>query len=300
MLLLFCSDQLAPRSPDPAYEAEVTVADQLNMPYALLDFEALVYDGDAARAVRRVPSQAIPTPAIFRGWMLTPAQYSQLYEALADRGVSLVNDPAAYRHCHYLPEWYPLLADLTPKSVWLAVEAALAPEARRAALQPFGNQPLLLKDFVKSRKHEWLEACYIPSALDDPVVERVIRRFVELQGPDLNEGLVFREFVALEPLGQHSKSAMPLTKEFRLFFLDGSLCFATAYWDEGDYQGALPPLDLFLAPAQRVQSRFFTMDVARGVDGRWLVIELGDGQVSGLPENADLLAFYTSIQDRWQ
>ena len=33
-------------------------------------------------------------------------------------------------------------------------------------------------------------------------------------------GLVCREFVELEPLARHSKSGMPLTKEFRLFFLD--------------------------------------------------------------------------------
>ena len=68
----------------------------------------------------------------------------------------------------------------------------------------------MLKDFVKSRKHEWAEACFIPSASDRASVERVVRRFLELQDDDLSEGLVFREFVEFEPLGRHPKSGMPL------------------------------------------------------------------------------------------
>ncbi|HEY3063178.1 MAG TPA: ATP-grasp domain-containing protein [Chloroflexota bacterium] len=46
---------------------------------------------------------------------------------------------------------------------------------------------------MKSRKHEWNEACFIPSAADRAGAERVVKRFVELQGDDLAQGLVFRE-----------------------------------------------------------------------------------------------------------
>ncbi len=37
------------------------------------------------------------------------------------------------------------------------------------------------------------------------------------------------------------------------------------------------------------------MDVARRVDGSWLVVELGDGQVAGLPDTAAIPAFYMSL-----
>ena len=37
------------------------------------------------------------------------------------------------------------------------------------------------------------------------------------------------------------------------------------------------------------------MDVARRSDGSWLIVELGDGQVAGLPENAAIPAFYESL-----
>ncbi len=164
-----------------------------------------------------------------------------------------------------------------------------------ATLQPFGDRPVILKDFVKSRKHEWDEACYIPSASNLQAVEHVVTRFLQLQGEDLNEGLVFREFVEFEPLTKHSKSAMPLTKEFRLFFLDGQLILSTPYWEEGDYHGVIPPLDMFCTVAKNVQSRFFTMDVAKKLDGTWMIVELGDGQVAGLPYNADVNSFYSGL-----
>ena len=166
-------------------------------------------------------------------------------------------------------------------------------------LQPFGTAPLVLKDYVKSRKHEWKEACYISSAADRGSVERVVRRFLELVDDDLNEGLVFREFVNFEPLAQHSKSGMPLTKEFRLFFLDGQPVFWTEYWEEGDYAGIVPPVEPFTKIAAAVKSRFFTMDIAKRLNGDWMIVELGNGQVAGLPENADVDGFYRAINENW-
>ncbi|WP_420082992.1 ATP-grasp domain-containing protein [Treponema primitia] len=45
-----------------------------------------------------------------------------------------------------------------------------------------------------------------------------------------------------------------------------------------------------------VQSNFFTMDIARKADGGLTIIELGDGQVSGLPQRADKTDFYGEIK----
>jgi ATP-grasp domain, R2K clade family 3 len=151
---------------------------------------------------------------------------------------------------------------------------------------------------IKSRKHEWAEACYIPSAADAAVVERVVRRFLELQGDDLNEGLVFREFVPFEPLTTDSTSGTSLTREFRLFILDGEPILSAEYWEEGDSSGDVPPIGQFDVNTRRVRSRFFTMDVAKRVEGSWTIVELGDGQVAGLPDRADVNAFYRALSQR--
>jgi hypothetical protein len=299
MNMIFCSDDLDRRKPDEAYSAEVAAVDRVGAQSFLVNFDALVNNGDAVKAVRRVPEQAEPCVAMYRGWMLKPSAYSRLYEALATKGLRLINDPAAYIHCHYLPESYSVIEQWTPRSVSLKIEGELDMDRIMVLLQPFGPAPLVLKDFVKSRKHEWDEACYIPSASNRSSVERVVRRFLELVDDDLNEGLVFREFVNLEPLTQHSKSGMPLTKEFRLFFLDDKLVFWTEYWEEGDYAGISPPVDQFTKIAAAVKSRFFTMDVAKRRDGDWMIVELGDAQVAGLPENADVDGFYRAIAEHW-
>jgi hypothetical protein len=294
--LVFCASPLDGRAVDPAFAGEAAAAVACGLPCDLLDFEALVDAGSPERAVRRVEASPAPVLAVYRGWMLRPATYAALYAALAARGVRLINDPAAYRHCHYLPEAYPVLAGHTPRTVWLRTGPDVRMDRIMEALAPFGAAPVVLKDFVKSRKHEWAEACFIPSAADAGAVERVVRRFVALQGEDLSEGLVFREYVPLAPLGRHPTSALPLSEEYRVFYLDGRPLYWSDYWETGTPSGP-PPLERFDAVAAAVRSRFFTLDVAKRRDGGWLIIEPGDAQVAGLPDRADPLAFYGALRD---
>ena len=296
MLFVLCRDPLEPGRPDRSFQFEVAEIERLGLAYILVDHDALVRGDDVAQVIRRIPEQTEPVTAMYRGWMMTPNQYRQLYDALASRNIRLVNDPDQYRHCHYLPESYPIIERLTPRSVWLTGDLSI--NRIMEVLTPFGDRPVIIKDFVKSRKHEWAGACFIPSAADRVAVERVVSRFLELQGDDLNEGLVFREFVEFRPVGVHPKSGMPLTEEYRIFWLDARPMFWSPYWEDGDYAGTGPPLDLFAETAAAVRSRFFSMDVARRIDGAWLIVELGDGQVSGLPRESDARSFYEALSRR--
>jgi hypothetical protein len=108
-------------------------------------------------------------------------------------------------------------------------------------------------------------------------------------------GLVFRELVELEALTAHSKSGMPLTKEFRTFFFEGAPLLTERYWEEGDYGDDAPPPDFFAGIARNVRSHFFTMDVARTRSGGFTIMELGDGQVSGLPDRLSPARFYEAL-----
>ncbi len=296
MLFVLCSDPLEPARPDRSFQAEVAAISKLGLSYVLVDHDALVRGDDAARVVRRVPEQSEPFTAVYRGWMMTPPQYRLLFDALARRNLRLINAPDQYRHCHDLPECYPIIERLTPRSVWLTGDLSI--ERIMKVLTPLGDRPVIIKDFVKSRKHEWADACFIPSAADRDAVERVVGHFLELQGDDLNEGLVFREFVEFRPIGVHPKSGMPLTEEYRIFWMDAQPLFWSPYWDEGEHVGAVPPLELFAETAAAIRSRFFSMDLARQIDGAWLIVELGDGQVSGLPRNDDARPFYEALSRR--
>lgn len=297
MQIIFCSEPFFPLQVDSAYETEFQTAKQLGFEVDLIDFESLIEEEDSQKAIRKVAKKDNLVAAIYRGWMLKPNKYKQLFDSLAERNINLINSPEEYKHCHYLPESYSLIENYTPATVYIEIDKDVDFDKIFQLLSRFGNKPIILKDYVKSRKHEWNEACFISSASNHSEVERVVKRFIELQDEDLNEGLVFREFIEFQPLAEHSKSNMPLTKEFRLFFLNGKLLDCFEYWDEGDYSKTYPPQEIFTDVAQNIKSKFFTMDIAQSVNGKWYIVELGDGQVSGLPENANTYEFYQKLKN---
>ena len=295
MRIVFCSEPFYPHKPDYAYEKEAAAALNNGFEIELFSFEDLT-ENNISNAFRKIQPYENEEPAIYRGWMLKPAVYEILYNELKSRNLILINSPEEYQHCHYFPESYEIIKNYTPESIFMPYDENFNFENLHSRLAVFGDNPLIMKDYVKSRKHEWNEACFISSASNREAVERTVKRFLELQGEDLNEGLVFREFVRFEPLANHSKSGMPLTKEFRLFFLNGTLVYAAEYWEEGDYREANLPTDLFAGIAKDVKSNFFTMDIAQKTDGSWSIVELGDAQVAGLPDKANENLFYESIQ----
>lgn len=294
MRVVFPSDPLDKRSVDESFALERDAATHAGFASSLIDSEALDA-GDFARAVQRLPERADRETVIYRGWMLTVASYAQLYDALRARGYALINDAAEYQHAHHLPESYPILSGATPRAVWTTTGRDFDLPATMQLLEPFGASPVVVKDYVKSQKHHLHEACFIPRANDPVAVAAVVSRFVELQGDTLAGGLVFREFLELAPLAIHSKSGMPLTVEYRVFFLQGRVLCRAEYWEEGDYAGESLPENLFAGIARNVRSNFFTMDVARRATGEWIIMEVGDGQVSALPERLDPEAFYGAL-----
>jgi hypothetical protein len=290
--ILFCSSMLSPREVEPDYADEHAAAKAAGFSVGLVD-HSLVTSGEARNALRG--ARNLTGSAIYRGWMLKPREYEVLHAELASRGVVLVNDSAAYRFCHYLPESYAAIEGRTPRTVWMPLTGTLDIDAIMQLLRPFAEGALVLKDYVKSQKHYWSEACFIPCASDRVAVERVVRRFLELQGPDLNEGLVFREFVPLRIVGRHERSGMPLSAEVRTFWYDRQLVLAEGYWHGFENLSAEVPLALFADVVARVPSRFFVMDLALREDGVWTVVELGDGQVSGLQDPGSAPAFYAKL-----
>jgi hypothetical protein len=71
------------------------------------------------------------------------------------------------------------------------------------------------------------------------------------------------------------------------------------YWEEGEYQPSKPDTAKFEQIAQNVASNFFSMDIARQKNGELIIIELGDGQVAGLPDSTDRNEFYQQLKNCW-
>jgi hypothetical protein len=297
MKIIFCEDPISENNPDSMYIDEVAAATHVGLEFELIDYKALVEHNNAARAVRDIAARDEIEAAVYRGWMISAKQYAALYDALMSRGIQLLNDSVQYTHTHHLPKSLPIIKAQTPRTVWMETDGKhLSYDAIMELLLPFAGRPLILKDFVKSEKHYWFEACYISSASDISAVETVVKRFLELRGDSLEGGLVFREFVDFMPLIEHPRSQIPLVKEYRIFFLNAQPIATVRYWDvEGYDESDEPGSELFADVAQQIGSRFFTMDVAQRSDGEWMIVELGDGQVATLPTDIDLDDFYQML-----
>lgn len=294
MRILFCNNFLEPGKVDPDFEREQIAAKAAGFATALLSFEALE-SGDMRDCLRRIKPFEQEETALYRGWMLRPEQYRDLYAALLKRNVRLLTSPEAYQHCHYLPESYNRIASVTAEGTWQKPGEELNKDSIQTLLAPFGKSAVVIKDYVKSEKHYWEEACFIPDASNVAKATSVINRFLELRGTSLNVGLVVRRFEELQFLTHHSASGMPLTKEYRLFFFKGKLMATYPYWSEGEYDTEAPNTTVFEKLAQSIESPFFTMDIAQKTSGEWIIMELGDGQVSGLPKPQITPHFYVNL-----
>jgi hypothetical protein len=290
-LILYPSSSLQPTAPDSAFEAEAEHAAKVGFSVGLVDLE----DRDHAR-LRRVPDGA--GDVLYRGWIVDLDAYRRMSEAVVARGHRLVTDPAAYQHCHHLPEWYEAVGggENTARSIWIPGTTFDLDVVTAAVREAFGSGAVILKDYVKSRKHEWFDACFMSAADDDANVRRVVGNFLRLQDEALVGGLVFREFVHLRRIGLHPKSKLPLVNEHRFFVLDGRPFYSAPYWADGDYGGARPTADVIAPILPRVASRFYAVDVAEKEAGGWLVVELNDGGSAGIPEGGTTATFYAGLR----
>jgi hypothetical protein len=284
--LLFCSDPIDPRKPDDAFRTEVEAAQACGFKFLQMDHEALDHDHNARRAIRHIRDEG-PIAAVYRGWMLRADDYRLLYDALTDAGIVLVNTPEQYTACHHMPEAYPHVAPWSAATIWLNLNRALDQDAIGATLAIFGSRPVVLKDWVKSQAAGyWDEACFIPDASDMKTVMRVVSRFLELQGESIIGGLVFREYI---PLAR----ADGQIKEWRAFILDGEPLGCWPRFAIKDHRP--PPAVLLKAVARSLPARFATADFAQSETGRWIVVETGDGQVSGMPDAAPVADMFLAL-----
>ena len=262
------------------FAAEAAAARQAGIPVAVIDHDAITQSGDARQAVARVP-EGHPD-AVYRGWMVRAAQYEALAGALAARGTALRTTPAQYQRAHELPGWYQAFAGLTPDSAWTSGDDRAAFDKARAELGASG--PAVVRDYVKSMKHYWETAMYIPDLADADTAWQVASRFRALREEEYTGGFVLRRF---EPF---------TGGEARTWWVNGQCALITPHPDTPQSPPAEPRSLPLAQIAQRVTAlgvAFATVDLALRADGTWRVVEVGDGQVSGLPGTtpaADLIA----------
>lgn len=270
---------------------ETRAARDLGATVGLVDHDALLagYPGDA---IRRIPADA--GPAWYRGWMIPAARYAALETALAAHGTPLRITADQYRSAHELPGWYTRFQDVTPHSAWFAHDPDQPlPDAELTTLADTliaaGATGAIVKDYVKSAKHRWDTACYVPDLTDRAALGRVVAAFLAEQADFLAGGIVLRAFEDFTAPDGHAPSA-----QARVWWLDGRPILVTAHPDT-PRTPVEPDLSGLADRVRTLPARFLTTDLVRRNDGIWRVVEVGDGQVSDLPAGRDPSALLTHL-----
>lgn len=278
MLLLVPCDPINPRRPDEHFAAETAAARAADWGIGLYDHDRVV--AGSSDAVRWPAGGT--GPVLMRGWMLSASHYAVLEEQVVTAGGTMVTSASQYKCAHELPGWYRTFRDLTPQSAWIEGNDPAALVAASSALPEGGA---VIKDYVKSLKHRWEDACWIPNVRDIARLTRTAKTFVELRDRDLQGGLVVRAFERLEG------------PELRTWWIDGTCRMVTAHPDTPDQMPAdRPSFDDASAAVLSLNCRFVTLDWAKRADGGWRVIEVGDGQVSDRPRSMDAEAFIAALR----
>lgn len=277
LYILFCESAIYPNKVDEDFEDQFMAAKQNGFETLLYNMEDLINADKYSLATSKIKPSNNLVNVIYRGWMLTPQQYSTLYNDLLLKNYKLINTVQEYQNCHYLPDSLKFIENRTPETIFEKLENENSIDKLIQKSKVFGQKPVILKDYVKSEKHHWETACFVKNASNTENLNEAINNLITLRGNDLNEGIVIREFVSLNALAIHSKSGMPLTEEYRLFFCNKKLVGIYDYWKEGEYKLAKPDPTPFEEIARQINSNFFSMDIARKENGELIIIELGDG-----------------------
>lgn len=203
------------------------------------------------------------------------SDYEGRCRELAAEGITLVHSPEQYLLATELPRWYPLIEDLTPKSIWFDAPPDVSDVAGVL------RWPVFVKGQRQTSRHN-----RALSIVSSPVeFERAMRAFKE--DPILRwQKVVCREYLRLRLVEDPSPDRIPSSFEFRTFWWRGELAGMGRYWWEGKpYPITEPERRAAVAIAQEAASRlklpFLVVDVAQTDEGRWVVIECNDAQESG-------------------
>lgn len=294
MKILFPSEPFALKIVDSSFEVEYDSA-------KLVGFEVYLYDHDEYTKNNvlktTLPSkEGNPENIILRGWMFEEFKYKSFYNSLLYHGYQLINGPSQYVEAHHLPEYYKYILEHTAKCWW----------SNRWSEHPgFGNtksvswEPvrkmlggdIIIKDYVKSEKG--IPGLFIlnKELTNDEFAEKV-QQFIDARGNLFNKGLVFK---TVEKLKRYAGQ----TNEWRIFFVDATPVKMTFNCEQKlDVPSpSTEYLKCFLESVKNISSRFFTMDVAEKEDGSWMILEMGDGQVSGLAAQEEPIKFYNNLSN---
>lgn len=279
--ILFPCSALDCKKVDENFENEYEISKTLGIDSFFYDHDLFVDEG----VVKLKGHKEEDSMVIMRSWMLKPDQYEKLFNYLENIGQHLFTNPDSYIQCHYLKKSYKYIEKYTAKTLF----SSDFDKKTLGDMFDELNCDIILKDYVKSEKG--VPGIFkIPKETSHEQLVEVVNKFIEARGKLFNEGVSFRQFVDL-------KRYEGEVNEWRAFFFKGKLASLeqNSNIDTNTYKTLSKPLQSFVEFVSHEISKvsiFYTIDFAEKENGEWMVVETGDGQVSGLAPNQNPIGLY--------
>ena len=205
--------------------------------------------------------------------------YRELELDLAIYNSRLVNSYAQHEFVADIGQWSEVLAGFTPQT-WVQGQFDLLPEDKSFVLKGQTNSKKFLWNTHMFAKDKDSVRDVMSLLLDDSLIGR--------------QTIYAREYVPLITYG-HALNGLPITKEFRFFVLYGEVVCGGYYWSNyaDDVNLKAGPLKADDVPEYFLKKvvekigdlvSFYAIDIAQTQTGDWTVIDVNDGQMSGLSE----------------
>ena len=281
--VLFPADYFSKKAPDGAMRVEYEAAvAEVRLDIGLFDLE-LFEECGAFVLIRPFSDESLPL--LYRGWMMKPEQYATFFGAMRESGLEPMTRPEEYDEFHMFPFAYARHSVLNLNAPRLVAFPGKSVDAE-VVNRTFSE--FMVKDYVKSVK-----GTSFPASVRTPIsqgdLDALVEEFVRLRGGLFTKGIVLKEVVDLRRYGD-------ATNEWRAFYLQGKLLNVCRNSNQHANTPA-PPAGL-VSSCGSLGSPYYTVDFAELGDGCWVVIETGDGQVSGLAAAQDPVIYYQVLADR--
>jgi len=204
--------------------------------------------------------------------------FCELEKDVAEVGARLINSRLDHEYIADLGQWYPDLADVTPRT-WYELHEI--PDAG----------PFVLKGETNSKKYNWRTHMYA----EDKCAAIEVHSRLCADSLISQQKIYVRQYVPLRKL-MDGLQGLQITNEFRFFFYETTLLSGGFYWSShaDDLQERGVNLDSAQVPERFLNkiagvvaehAVYFVVDVAETDSGDWILIELNDGTMSGISEN---------------
>lgn len=200
--------------------------------------------------------------------------YLELEQDLKNLGAKLINSYSEHQFIASF-DYYQYVSEFTPKS-WNEHEFFHCDYPG----------PFVVKGSTNSKKFNWNTMMFAPTKQDALTISSELLKDSMIG----QQSIIYRQYVPLKTF-EIGLNDLPFTNEWRFFFYKNELLTHAYYWSIADKpelanitKGGIDFAKM-IAGIVSEHVNFFVLDIAEKADGEWILIEVNDGQQSGLSEN---------------